>query len=147
MLTYRGKGYQKSIDLILKIYLKSIEPVLKNYAKSRDFAHLTNSYPQLYTGKYDRCVKEFQVLSSLERVNFPAPKICHYELDSSLFGSPFLIMKKEKLDRISTNYLDTASKNLVRLHNLDLNALGIKCLKTQKTLFFSHEDVFYISNF
>jgi Phosphotransferase enzyme family len=135
ILTYRGKGYQDSIDLILKIYLKSLEPVLKNYAKSKDFTQLTTSYPQLYCGKHERCLKEFQVLSSLDRVNFPVPKIFHFELDSSLFGSPFIIMRKEKLDRLHTDYLDVATKNLVRLHSLDLNALEIKCLKNSKDPF------------
>ena len=144
LLTYRGKGYQQSANLILKIYLKSIEPVLKNYATSRDFSSLRYSYPQLYCGKPQRCTKEFQVLRGLEHAGFLAPKTLLYELDSTVFGSPFIIMEKEELIQKSTDYMDIACKNLANLHNLDVNALGVTCLKnSEDSLIFARRCILF----
>ena len=128
-LTYPSKGYLQRIFLILKLYTKDLEPVLNNFASSPDFSFLKYAYPQLYCEKNERCEKEFQILRNLERLNFGVPKVYLHELDSRFLASPFIIMKKEKLDR-RTNCLEIATRNLIRLHNLNLNTLGIKYLKT-----------------
>ena len=135
LLTYKGKGFQQSISLILKLYIKDLEPVLNSYLSNAGSSSLKNAFPQLYCEKDERCEKEFQILRSLERLDFAVPRVYLYELDSSFLGSPFIIMKKEKLDRC-TDCLKVATQNLIRLHNLDVNALGIKYLKSPEDPYF-----------
>ena len=98
----------------MKTYGKALDPVLNTHVNDEILK---------------RCVKEFQVLRSLDRVGFPAPKAYLCEVDSSILGHPFIIMQKEESTQKTTVKIDNFAKNLARLHNLDEATLGIDILK------------------
>ena len=116
-LTYRGGGHKQQINLVLKIYGKALDPVLRRYVNDENL---------------ERCVKEFQVLGSLERVGFPAPRPCLCERDSNVLGYPFIIMLRVEPTQNSTVEIDCFANSLARLHSLDVTKLGIGVLKAPK---------------
>lgn len=115
LLTYRDMDHEKSSNLVLKTYVNALDPVLRTYADNENL---------------ERCVKEFQVLRSLEHVGFPAPKAYLCECDSNVIGYPFIVMLKEELTQNSAVNINCFAKNLARLHSLDVATLGIGTLKT-----------------
>jgi aminoglycoside phosphotransferase (APT) family kinase protein len=147
LLTYRGTGYEQKSNLVLKTFVKSIEPVLKRNANHESFSHLNYTFPKLYCGRLERCIKEFQVLRGLEHVGFPVPRAYLCEPDSNVLGHPFIIMQKvqeEELTKASTYNIDYFAKNLVRLHSLDIKTLGIDSLKPPEDTFaFSRRSLLY----
>jgi thiamine kinase-like enzyme len=128
-LTYRNKGCEQRINLVLKAYVRDLEPVLKTRANCGSFSSLSRTCPQLYYGNTKICVKEFQVLRGLERVGFPVPKAYLCELDSNVLGNPFIIMQEEQLTQNDSERIELFAKNLARLHSLDVTTLGINALK------------------
>jgi aminoglycoside phosphotransferase (APT) family kinase protein len=148
LLTYRDKGYEQRINLILKTYGKSLDPVLKTCANYESFLRLSYTYPRLYCENLERCVKEFQVLRGLERVGFPVPRAYLCERDSNVLGYPFIIMQKVEPTQNSTFNIDCFAKNLVRLHSLDITTLGIDALKAPKdTYAFARQCLLYFKIF
>jgi aminoglycoside phosphotransferase (APT) family kinase protein len=144
LLTYRDAGCEQRSNLVLKAYIKALEPVLKNKTNYKSFSRLSYTYPKLYCGNLERCVKEFQVLRGLEHVGFPVPKAYLCEHDSNVLGSPFIIMQKEELTQNSTVNIDCFAKNLARLHSLDLTTLEIDALKAPEDMFaFSKRSLLY----
>jgi aminoglycoside phosphotransferase (APT) family kinase protein len=129
MITYRISGSEHQLHLILKTCVKSLEPILKPFTNHKIFSRLRYTYPQLYQGTLERCVKEFQVLHGLERVDFPAPRAYLCECDSNVLGFPFIIMQKEEIPQNRGDYSDCSAKYLARLHNLEMTSLGIDVLK------------------
>jgi aminoglycoside phosphotransferase (APT) family kinase protein len=117
LLTYRDKEREQHSNLVLKTYGKAIDPVLRTYFSDENF---------------ERCVKEFQVLQSLERVGFPAPKACLCERNSSVLGYPFIIMQKVEPTQNSSVRIDYFANTLARLHSLDIPTLGISVLKVSE---------------
>ena len=86
--------------------------------------------------------REFRVLSQLHSVYTPAPKVLFYCDDDSILGSPFYVMEPihgiilrkdlpaglelnpEKTRRLSESFIE----NLIRLHNVDYEAMGLSDL-------------------
>jgi len=106
---------QKRSAFVLKAYGRSLDPVTQRYKTVENL---------------DRCKKEFQVLTSLGRVGFPVPKACFYEVDLTVLSLPFIITEKEELSCNLLKNLDEFAKNLVWLHSLDVDTLGINVLKS-----------------
>jgi aminoglycoside phosphotransferase (APT) family kinase protein len=133
VLTYHDLNREKQINLILKAYGKSLDPVLR--ARSN-------------CGNLDRCVKEFQVLRGLERVNFPVPKTYICEADLRVLGYPFIIILKEERNQNVSADMDCFAKNLALLHSLDVNSLGVEAIKPPKDMYaFARECLLYIKNY
>jgi len=144
LLTYRGTGYEQRTNLILKTYVKALEPILKTYANHDSFSRLSYTYPPLYCGNLERCLKEFQVLKSLERVGFPVPRAYLCERDPNVLGNPFIIMQKEERTKNNTFNIDCFAKNLAHLHSLDVPTLGIDALKAPEDTFaFARRSLLY----
>ncbi len=114
VFTYRDLSRERQINLILKAYGKSLDPVLRASSNRENF---------------DRCVKEFQVLRSLESVNFPVPKAYLCEDDLQVLGYPFIITLKEELNQNVIVDMDCFAKNLFLLHSIDVGTLGIEAIK------------------
>lgn len=76
-----------------------------------------------------RCEREYDVLRSLEQVDFPVPHAFLCESNPSFIGCPFLIMQKEKVLSDGFDHLALFSKTLARLHNLKIEELALKSLK------------------
>jgi aminoglycoside phosphotransferase (APT) family kinase protein len=130
VLTYRDLIREQQINLILKAYGKSLDPVLRASSNCENI---------------DRCVKEFQVLRSLEGVNFPVPKTFICEDDLHVLGYPFIILLKEELDQNASVNIDCFAQNLVLLHSLDVTTLGIKAIKTPENKYaFARQSLSYI---
>ncbi len=133
VFSYRDLGRERQINLILKGYGKSLDPVLRASSNRENL---------------DRCVKEFQVLRSLERVNFPVPKTYLCEDDLDVLGYPFIITLKEELSQNVSIDMDCFAKNLVLLHSLDVSTLGIKAIKPPKDKYaFARQCLIYIKNY
>lgn len=113
-LAYLKNGTRRTKKLILKLYPENEDPVLK-----MDF---NNEDP-------GKCLREFQVLKSLELCAFPAPRAYICENNCSYFGFPFVIMSYEKMKEKSINHLGLFAKTLAQLHNLKWEKLKIECLK------------------
>jgi thiamine kinase-like enzyme len=128
LLTYGNIGYEQRSNLVLKAYVKNLEPVLNKSINKESFSRLSYTYPQLYCGNLERCVKEFQVLKGLERVGYPAPRACLFEHDSNVIGYPFIIMLNES-NQNSTCSIGYFAKTLARLHSFSVDTLGIDALK------------------
>jgi len=133
LLTTRGEGYEQQINLVLKTYGQALDPVLRTHGNDEIL---------------ERCIKEFQVLRSLERVDFPAPRAYLCERDLSILGYPFIIMQKEEQTQNSNVKIDCFAKNLARLHSLDVAKLGIGVLKTPIDEYdFAKHCLLYFKNF
>ncbi len=107
--------FSNKVPLFLKLTAESLDPILRRYTTNENL---------------ERCLKEFQILTSLKRVGFPVPKAFFYESDLNFFGSPFIVMEKEELSQNFSNNMDQFAKNLVWLHRLDINTLSIGTLKS-----------------
>ncbi len=107
LLTYRSTDSEQRMNLVLKTYTKALDPVSRISSNDENL---------------ERCVKVFQFLRGLGRVNFPVPKVYLYECDSKILGFPFIILQKEEPIQKSAN-IDSFTKNLVRLHSLDPSTL------------------------
>jgi aminoglycoside phosphotransferase (APT) family kinase protein len=116
-LNYRKGSVEQRRNLILKAYVKNIDPVLRSWNPS---------------GVEERCWTEFQVLKSLRRVGFPVPEVYICELRSSYFGFPFIITSKIEQARESVKAIDRWAATLARLHNLSLEELRIKGLRSPR---------------
>ena len=144
LLTYRDAGCKQRSNLVLKAYVKALEPVLNLDANYKSFSSLSYTYPQLFCGNLERCIKEFQVLRSLERVGFPAPRAYLCERDSKVLGHPFIIMQKEEQPQNSTYNMDYFAKNLALIHSLDVTTLGVDALKAPEDMYaFARRTVLY----
>lgn len=133
LLTTQSEEHKQQNNLVLKTYGKTLDPVLRAYVNDEVLK---------------RCVKEFQVLRSLERVGFPAPKAYIYERDSSILGYPFIIMQKEEPTQKTIVKIDNFAKNLARLHNLDVEKLGIDALKVPDNEYeFARGQILYLKRF
>ena len=106
---------EKRSAFVLKTYDRSLDPILRRYRIAENI---------------ERCVKEFQVLTSLKSVGFPVPNTCLCELDVNVFSLPFIVMEREVLSNNRLNDFDEFANTLVRLHGLDVETLGISVLKT-----------------
>ena len=95
---YRDNDQKKSSNLVLKTYVSALDPVLRTYADNENL---------------ERCVRKFQVLRKLERVNFSVPKAYLCEDDSNVIGYPFIIVLREELSQDITVNMDCFAKNLV----------------------------------
>ena len=117
-LTYVDGGISQSRNLVLKTYLENIDPVLKAYIYHEDLR---------------KCVREFQVLRSLNRIGFPVPEALLCECDSRFLDYPFIIMQKEEVAQKNINeILDCFASTLANLHNLKVDDLGIDVIKSPK---------------
>jgi len=114
LLTCSDGKLQKRSAFVLKAYGRSLDPVTRRYKTVENL---------------ERCIKEFQVLTSLKRVGFPVPKACFYEVDLNVLSLPFIVIEKEELSSNLSNNLDEFAKNLVWLHSLNVEKLGISVLK------------------
>ncbi len=133
VFTYRDLSRERQINLILKAYGKSLDPVLRASSNRENF---------------DRCVKEFQVLRSLESVNFPVPKAYLCEDDLQVLGYPFIITLKEELNQNVIVDMDCFAKNLFLLHSIDVGTLGIEAIKPPGDMYaFARQNIFYIKNY
>lgn len=113
-LKFTDQGYEKSFDLILKGYTENTGLWFKIYNPYE------NNRPY---------IREFEVLRSLAQVGFPVPPAYLCECDSFYLGYPFLIMRKEKVRPNRTKNLNTFAATLARLHNLEVEGLGITVLR------------------
>jgi len=133
VFTYRDLSREQKINLILKAYGKSLDPVLRASSNRENL---------------DRCVKEFQVLKSLESVNFPVPKAYICEDDLQVLGYPFIITLKEELNQNVSVDMDCFAKNLFLLHSIDIGTLGIEAIKPPGDIYaFARQNLFYIKNY
>jgi aminoglycoside phosphotransferase (APT) family kinase protein len=114
-VTYTDGGTVQHCNPVLKTYLENIDPVQKAYVHDEDLR---------------RCVREFQALRSLRRIDFPVPEAYLCESDSRFLGYPFEIMQKEEVVQKDINELvDCFASTLARLHNLKVVELGIDVLR------------------
>jgi tRNA A-37 threonylcarbamoyl transferase component Bud32 len=116
-VTFRNEGYEQKNNLVLKTYGKALDPVLETYGDDENLK---------------RCAKEFQVLRSLQRIGFPAPRAYLCECDSGVLGYPFVIMQGEESVSNNTGITDCFVQTLIRLHSLDIAKLDIGALKGPK---------------
>jgi hypothetical protein len=114
LLTFTDQGSEQSFDLILKGYTENVSLWFKIYNPYENFRPYA---------------REFQVLRSLARVGFPVPPAYLCECDSFYLGYPFLVMRKEKVRSERAN-LNHFAGTLARLHNLEVNQLGITAVKS-----------------
>ena len=121
LLTYSEKDKEKHLELIIKTYQENIDPVrcaISEYIRDRELR---------------MCVREWEALTSLERVGFDVPKAYFCESNSHFLGYPFLIMAKtEKIEKNIYDRVDRLAEALAHLHNLEINNLGLKVLKLPK---------------
>jgi aminoglycoside phosphotransferase (APT) family kinase protein len=133
LLITRCEEYEQRTNLVLKTYGKALDPVLRTYVTDEIL---------------ERCTKEFQVLRSLERVGFPAPRAYLCERDLAVLGHPFIIMQKEKQSQNTNVGIDCFAKNLAHLHNLNIAALGLDALKTPVDEYeFAKAQILYFKRF
>jgi hypothetical protein len=133
MLSYQNGVLQQRSAFILKAYGKFFDPIIRS-----------NTAPE----NLERCLREFQVLTGLRRVGFPVPRACLYESDIRVFGSPFIIMEKEEFAQNFSNNMDQFTRNLVWLHSLDINTLGISTLKAPESKYeFAKSSLIYLKIF
>ncbi len=133
VFTYSDLKGEQQINLILKAYGKSLDPVLRASSNNENL---------------ERCVKEFQVLRSLESVNFPVPKAYTCEDNLQVLGLPFIITLKEELNQNASVDIDCFAKNLLLLHSIDLGMLEIEAFKPPGDRYaFARHNIFYIKNY
>ena len=114
-LNYVEGGTLQHRNFVLKTYLENIDPVSKAYIHDEDLR---------------KCVREFQVLKSLEQVGFPVPAVYLCECDSRFLGYPFIIMQKEEVVQKSIDEIvDCFASTLAYLHNLKAAELEIAVLR------------------
>ena len=113
LLTFFQKGFEQRFDLVMKAYSEKVGLWSKIHHADEDIRPY---------------VREFEVLRSLERADFPVPHAYLCEYDSSFFGYPFLIMQKEKIIKQSVFPMDRFASTLASLHNLEVKELEIKSL-------------------
>lgn len=131
-LTYLRDGVRQKKKLILKLYPENEDPVLK-----MDFDN------------YDpgKCLREYQVLKSLELFSFPAPRAYICENSYRYLGFPFNIMSYERMKEKSVNHLGLFAKTLAQLHSLELRDLGIECLKIPHNKYeFARRQIIHLEN-
>ena len=113
LLTFFQKGVEQRFELVMKVYSEKVGLWSKIHHADEDIRPY---------------VREFEVLRSLERADFPVPHAYLSEYDSSFFGYPFLIMQKEKIIKQSVFPMDRFASTLANLHNLEVKELKIKSL-------------------
>ena len=117
-LYYTEKDEEKQLPLIIKTYGENIDPV------RRARAHY------IHNQDLRMCIREWQVLRSLEHIGFAVPKAYFYECDSQILGNPFLIMAKvERSKNNSADYIINFAKTLSHLHNINFWELDLKAIK------------------
>ena len=118
LLSYTEKHEEKQIPLVIKTFSENVDPIFKSYIHDRDLR---------------KSVREWEALTSLERVGFAVPKAYFCECDSRYLGYPFLIM--DKLERSQRNIEDNLkhfAECLSDLHNLEIDRLRLRTLKPPK---------------
>lgn len=113
-IAYVNEGITQTKNLVLKMYPENEDPVMK--------MDLHNEDP-------GKCLREYQVLKSLERIGFSVPHVYVYESNCDFLGLPFIIMNKEEIKEKSINVLGQFATTLARLHNLRWMDLEIECLR------------------
>lgn len=113
---------------------------LKNDEKRRLSLILRTSRSKSET----KILKEFEILSALNRLNFPAPKVYKYETSSPHFGEPFLIMERVEgeefgscLERVgeeeALKLAEDFAKTVVQLHRIDWQRLELSRIGSPRT--------------
>jgi aminoglycoside phosphotransferase (APT) family kinase protein len=118
LLTFVYEGIEKRFELVLKAYDELTGLWLRACRPGEDRR---------------RYFREFQVLQSLEAVNFLAPKAYLCEVNPSFLGYPFIIMSKEKAIQENGVHLHSFASALAQLHNLEAKNLRIESLKFPKS--------------
>ena len=133
LLKYQDGNLQQLRQLIFKAYGRSLDPILRRYSANENL---------------ERGLKEFQVLTSLNRVCYPVPRAFFYESGLNFFGSPFIILEKVELTRDFSSSMDQFTRNLVWLHKLDKNTLSINTIKSPEgPLGFAKQCLLYLKTF
>jgi aminoglycoside phosphotransferase (APT) family kinase protein len=115
-IIYLSEGRRQIKNLVMKIYVENKDPILQMDLHGKDVG---------------KCLREYEILTSLERVNFPVPHVYIYKDYSKFFNRPFIIMDKMESRTKNINVLgvERFATILARLHKLRLTDLGLKVLK------------------
>ena len=83
-----------------------------------------------------KCYREFQTMWTLGLAGYPVPKMYLFEGNSAFLGYPFMIMQKEKVKNVNAlEFVDSFAANLAKLHNSNIDRLGIDSLEYPKDKF------------